>query len=448
MHVTLRNRIDRLITDRMILVVGWVWFLVYGYPGYMSYDSAYELAQARHIEKMNDWHPPLFSILWRFTDAIVAGPFPMLVIQSVVFVIGVRALLRRVLPGRAGAVVTVVVLLAPPTIVVFGVIWKDALMAGSLVSGIACLFSQRRPWRIAGYAFIFIATALRYNSAAATLPIVIAQFGYLSAMPKWRRLALASALWVAIALAALLFNNHFVEEHKYPWQTSVAMIDIAGVLRYAPSIDNDQLLRDTAGVPWHGTDNIQARARTGYSPLHTFLTLTAEPGQMFEYPHSDAELAAMTAAWKKLVFAYPRAYIHHRLSVFRAQMSSDSGLVWDGFTDPVYIDLLGHRAIHSTVQQKWVDAMFWFEHTIVFRSSFYFLIALGLLPLCRRNRLALVLLASGIVYELGFLVAAPAVGFRYSQWLAECTMLAVVILFVSRFRAGASGEPSAPDLNA
>jgi hypothetical protein len=436
--VTLRNRIDRLVTERVILVAGWVWFLIYGYPGYMSYDSAYELAQARHLEKMNDWHPPVFSILWRYTDALVAGPFPMLVIQSTVFLLGVRALLRRVLPGRAGAVVTVVLLLAPQTVVVLGVIWKDALMAGCLVAGIACLFSQRRPWRIAGYGFIFLATALRYNSAAATLPIILFQFGWMGTMPKWRRLALASALWVGIALAALLVNNHFVEERKYPWQTSVATIDIAGVIRYAPHLDNDQLLRDTPGVPWHKTDKIQIRVRTWYHPESSFLTVTTEPGQIFDYPSTDEQRAALTAAWKKLVFRYPFAYARHRLAVFDAQMRVDSGHVWGEFTDPVYIDVLGHRAVHSTMQQAWLDAMMWLEGTIVFRTSFYFLIALALLPLCRRDRLAKVLLASGLVYELGLLVAAPAVGYRYSQWLVECTMLAAVMLFVRRYR----GDPN------
>jgi hypothetical protein len=307
-------------------------------------------------------------------------------------------------------------------------------MAGCLVAGIACLFSQRRPWRIAGYVFIFLATALRYNSAAATLPIVLFQFGRMSAMPRWRRLALASALWVGIALAALLVNSHFVEERKYPWQTSVATIDIAGIIRFAPHLDNDQLLRDTPGVPWHKTDKIQIRVRTWYHPENSFLTVMNEPGQIFDYPTTDEQRAALTAAWKKLVFMYPVAYARHRFAVFNAQLRIDDGIVWDGFMDAVYVDLLGHRAVHSRLQRKWVDAMVWCEGTILFRTSFYFWLAFALLPMCRRDRLVQVLLTSGLVYELGLIVAAPAVGYRYSQWLAECVMLAVVMLFVRRYR--------------
>jgi hypothetical protein len=238
----------------------------------------------------------------------------------------------------------------------------------------------------------------------------------------------------------LLVNNHYIEERKYPWQTSVALFDIAGVIRYAPHLDNDQLLRDTAGVPWHKTDKIQIRCRTWYHPDSNFLTLTVEPGQIFDYPTTDADRAGLTAAWKTLVSKYPMAYVRHRLAVFYALMKIDRDVVWGGFTDPVYTDLLGHRAIHSMMQTKWINLMVQFEGTFVFRTNFYFLIALLLLPMCRRDRLSQVLLASGLVYELGLLVAAPAIGFRYSQWLAECTMLVAVMVFVRRYREGVTSR--------
>jgi hypothetical protein len=433
--VRVRERVGRLFTERVILVAGWVWFLVYGYPGYMSYDSSYELAQARHIEKMNDWHPPVFSILWRYADWIFAGPFPLLVLQSILFVIGVRALLRGLLPGRAGAIVTIAILLAPQTVVIMGVIWKDALMAGCLASGIACLFTERRAWRITGYVLIFLATAVRYNAAAATLPIVLAQFDWKGTLPKWRRLALASALWVGIACGSILLNNHFVEEHKYPWQTSVAMLDITGVLRFAPRIDNDQLLADTAGVPWHKTDKIQIRARSWYRPRWSnFLTLTAEPGQIFDYPTTEEQFAAMTRAWKNLVFAHPLAYVEHRLAIFYAQLQIDDQLVWGGFNDDMFVEPLGHRAVHSRVQLAWLKQMYQLEGTFVFRTSFYLILALVLLWLSRGDRLARVIITSGLVYEAGLLVAAPAIGYRYSHWLVECTLIVLVMVFVRRYR--------------
>jgi hypothetical protein len=212
------------------------------------------------------------------------------------------------------------------------------------------------------------------------------------------------------------------------------MLDITGTIRYAHRLDNDQLLADTPGVAWHKTDKIQIRARAWYTPYSNFLTLTQEPGQIFDYPTTDEQIAALTKAWKKLVFAHPFAYARHRLGMFYAQLKIDDGLVWAEFNDPVFIDILNHRAMHSPFQRKWVEAMFWLEGTFVFRTSFYFWLAILLLPLCRGDRLTQVLLASGLLYECGLIVAAPAIGYRYSQWLVECVLLALVMTFVRRYR--------------
>jgi hypothetical protein len=432
-----RELFDRVVTDRVILVAGWVWFLVYAYPGYMSYDSAWQLSQARHIELRNDWQPPSMAWLWHLLDLIVAGPFPMLVLQSLTFVLGFRALFAHVMPKRAAAAVAVLLLLLPQNIVVMGVIWKDSQMAGFLAAGLACLLSERRWVRVAGYLFIFLASAVRYNAAAATLPIILAQFGAGGALPKWRRLALASAAWVGITVASFVFNGLLVEEHKYPWPTGAAILDIAGTIRFAPHYDNDELLRDTAGVPWHKTDKIQIRIRSWYHPENQFLNVTEEPGQIFEYPSTDAERAAITAAWKKLVFEHPLAFLRHRIGVFGAQLDCDAGGaggVYADFTNPTYIDLLGHRAVHSWLQLRWVNRMHTFDGTLVFRVGLYFLLSIALLPLCRRQRLALIVLLSGIFHELGLFWVAPAIDYRYSHWMVACALAGAVILFVRRFR--------------
>src|SRR5204863_4843679 len=120
---------------------GWLLFVVYSYPGYMSTDSVDQLLQARGANEIHDWYPPVMAVMWRVTDAIVAGPFPMLVIQSCAFLLGLAALLRHVLAPRRAAIVAAVVLLLPPVLTPMAVIWKDSQMAGFLVAGIACLLS-------------------------------------------------------------------------------------------------------------------------------------------------------------------------------------------------------------------------------------------------------------------------------------------------------------------
>ena len=64
-------KLDRLVTARVILVAGWALFVIYAFPGYMSYDSVWQLVQARHLEPFNEWQPPMMALIWRGLDHVV-----------------------------------------------------------------------------------------------------------------------------------------------------------------------------------------------------------------------------------------------------------------------------------------------------------------------------------------------------------------------------------------
>src|SRR5688500_9991157 len=98
-----------------ILLVGWIAFCVYSYPGLMSTDSVDQLLQAR-TGPLHDWYPPVMARLWRFTDRLIAGPFPMLAIQSVTFLVGLAVILRRFLTPRVAALIAALTLVSPPVI--------------------------------------------------------------------------------------------------------------------------------------------------------------------------------------------------------------------------------------------------------------------------------------------------------------------------------------------
>jgi hypothetical protein len=197
------------------------------------------------------------------------------------------------------------------------------------------------------------------------------------------------------------------------------------------------LLRDTPGVPWHKTDKIQIRVRTWYHPENQFLNITQEPGQIFDYAMTDADRAGFTAAWKKLVLAHPFAFLRHRIAVFGAQLDSDAGGaggVYSGFTNPVWDELLVHRATHSMIQEYWIHKMEYFDGTLMYRVGLYFLLTLVLLPFARRDRLAGLVLLSGLAHEAGLFLVAPAIDYRYSQWMVACALIGVVLVFVRRYR--------------
>jgi hypothetical protein len=256
---------------------------------------------------------------------------------------------------------------------------------------------------------------------------------------RWlRRYAVAGGIWLAITISAFVVNGRLVEKKVYPWQTAAAPLDIIGTLRYSPRIDNDWLLRKTEGVPWAHTDKIQKRARIWYRPEASFLDITQGEGALFEYPSTDTHRQAIAAAWRLLVFAHPIAFLRHRVGVARATLDTRAE-VWFGFANADWgEDLLHHRATHSKIQLAWVQVMSKVAPTDMFHVALYFVLALVLLPMSRRQPIALVLLLSAVLHEVGLFMVAPAIDYRYSHWMVLCTMIGAVILFVTRRRARAS----------
>jgi hypothetical protein len=410
----------------------------------MSTDSVDQLSQARGAP-LHDWHPPVMAMVWRVTDHVIAGPFPMLVLQSVAFLLGVDALLRRILAPRAAAATASAILLFPAVITQMAVIWKDSQMAGFLVAGAACLLSTERRWKLMGLGLLVLATAQRYNAPAATLPIVLGLFVWPGARSRGRELAIAAAAWVAITVTAFAANRMLTEVQRYPWHNSVALLDIAGTIRFSPRRDDAELTGLLAGVPGGSgvpADSLRERVRAVYSP-RWWWPLTTGAERVFTPPATDAERDTVARAWRDLVLARPRAYLRHRWAVWKEALGATSaqpaGAVWDGFLEnDSQILMVSHLALHAPLQARWLAALHGLESTLVFRAWAYLLVALALLPLCRRQRIAFVILASGAAYELSLLVAAPSADYRYSHWMIACALIGAALVFAARYRAGAA----------
>src|SRR5689334_4412165 len=93
----------RALRPSVILALGWSLFAAYAYPGLMSMDSFDQLEEAR-AGFFTDSHPPAMAALWSIVDRLLPGPFGMLLLQSIPFVIGLYLILCRVASPRGAAV--------------------------------------------------------------------------------------------------------------------------------------------------------------------------------------------------------------------------------------------------------------------------------------------------------------------------------------------------------
>lgn len=438
----LPERIDRYITPTTVFAVGYVLFLVFCYPGFMSFDSGLQLEQARGLTPITNWHPPVMAILWRICDTIIAGPFLMLVLQSGCLLAGMYLILRRVMSDRAAAIAAVLILLSPPVLPAMGVIWKDSQMAGFLMLSIAMFKRRTRVSLVAGCVLVWLATAQRHNALAATLPILLLLFVWNESWPRWKRYGSALVLWGAMTLSVSAANKLIADETE-DVAASLLMTDIVGVIKFTPSYTNEQIHADTVGVPWK-VDELRNHIRQRYRPYLTWLDLTID---VLWYPKTPETSAAVSSAWRRLVLKHPISYLQHRVRVFLCELRAthrEQFYLWPHFSDsPKRTETLSIHSKHSWLQTAWMEFLNIFFNTPVYWAWVYFLAGIALVWLCRRDRLGLAVVSSGVLCEAFLFLVAPAIDFRYSHWMITCTIVAAVYYIAARRRARRDMEKAA-----
>jgi hypothetical protein len=410
-------------------------------PGYMSRDSGMQLEQARSL-LLNDAHPALMAVIWRFTDRIVPGPFGMLALTSTLYWAGLTGLmwsLRGPLAVRAAGLLAVGFF--PPAFSNVPVIWKDTLMQAALLAGLACVVLPTQRARLARHllalVFFAVAMAARHNAAAAVWPLLafaLLQWPVLTGAARWLRLTLASAaamlLTVAIVLGIKAALAPFVKSENL-WQHTAAF-DLAGI-----SLRRGELLiQPDNGVlsPGMGLAEIRKLYRPDYgSKLYHCVPFAGSACmEVFNRVKDPEQLANLSRTWRRAIFAHPADYLAHRWAVAAPLLG------WSG--GPVETYFLATAPHHKLARPyplppRATRALQWIEDRLRwsgFRPAPYVLLAILLLPvlLVRHLRggpgLPVAFLLSGLSCLLSLLIAAGSPDYRYMVWTILCTVLAAV----------------------
>ncbi|HEY5949277.1 MAG TPA: hypothetical protein VIV40_27475 [Kofleriaceae bacterium] len=425
----------------MILALGLVWLVIVAYPGVMTMDSFDQLREGREWF-FTDSHPPIMAALWGILDRIIAGPITMLVLQGTAFLVGLYLILKHVMTPRRAAVSACVLLAFPPIFAPLLVIWKDCLMAGSLVLGIAAMLDGRRWVRVLGLVAFMLATALRYNAPAATLPLIVLLFEWQPGKRWLARYSIAAATWLAVTVCAFGINALLTDKQMHFWQQSIALGDIVGTLQFVEPTLSDAELRPLLGPTEILVDHdIHARVRAKYKSNDFQQLLTGE-GHLWDVPWSEPmpqiRAAAVSHAWWTLLRDHPGAFLRYRLENFGETLGVNrqfaGGMVVAHRVQYVgMLDYMGIGRGSSKLQSFVEDKYLWLaRRTRLFRPHVYALLALGLLGLCRRDRMAFALLLSGLFMELTLFVLGGTPDYRYSHWLVVTACLGIIVLFARR----------------
>jgi len=426
-----------------IVVGAWVLFLLAAYPGTMSIDSFDQLREAR-AGFYTDSHPPAMAALWALTEHVVRGPFGMLAIQSVTLIVGLAMILWRVFRPLAAAVITSALFLYPPICAPLAVIWKDCLMAGGLVLGIALITGVGRRSRIAGLVVLMLASAIRYNAFAATLPLVVLLFEWRPGMKLLHRYAIAVGAWFAITVLATGLDGVLADRQMHFWASSFALVDITGTVAMTDdTLPDSELGPLLAPTQIEVASDYQAALRSHYTP-GDFVKLIGPPPALWnvelggDVPAPEAQRDAITHAWWTLVSGHPGGYLKYRydsLAEVLGMRASFRGTTvlprhWQRQTA---LDAFGiPRTDPPLAKTAESIAQLVGRRTPLFRPWFYALLALALLWWARRHREVLAILLSGLVMESSLLFLAVTPDYRYSHWLVVATCLGLVLLVAKR----------------
>ncbi len=88
----------------------------------------------------------------------------------------------------------------------------------------------------------------------------------------------------------------------------------------------------------------------------------------------------------------------------------------------------------SELQDALVDGVRACARTPIFWPWIYLVVAVVLVPLARRQRDVLALLASGVLYELSLFATATSAEYPQSHWMIACTGVAAVVVVARRTR--------------
>ncbi|MEO6772598.1 MAG: hypothetical protein ABI467_06195 [Kofleriaceae bacterium] len=438
------------------LVDGWrrvrpIWFLVasglvtvmYAFPGHLNYDGSLQLQQAR-VNRYQDWHPPVMARYWRVLDQLVAGPLLMLLLQTALFLWGVYGLARRRFSPRTSAQIAAVLLLFPPVLTPMAAVWKDTQMAGFILAGIYLMLGDGWRRRSAGIAMLVLAAAVRDNGLAALPGLLLVVVAVWTPIAWWKRVALAAGLTIAIGGVAVLANVATTDTRSYAWFHTAAIYDIAGTMCHSAPMTDDEVRTELAGIVMRQPKDLWANLCASHNPLN-WIPLVYGATPPFTEEAGPAERDARRAAWLRVIREHPGAYFRHRMQVMQLIL----GLAGETPEQPVIQTVAGTndqiRALKLGTETSKFQRVIGRKleklantNKMLFRPWVYVLLGLAMFGYAavRRDGLIAGILTSGFLYEASYIVGAPGAGYRYSHWLIICVVLAMLMIFVERWREG------------
>ena len=420
------------------------------HPGQYSFDSAYQLWQARS-GAFNDTSPVAMTALWSLLLRIGGNPAALLWLNLAMVWVGLGLAVATITRSAWWRFVLLAVLgFAPLSLVEMAQLLSDAHLAAvmTLATGLAAwgVSAQRRTPLLAACAALVWAGCVRHNA-----PIAILPFGGIAAQALrpartgsapdavrgWgAACAAAIALCVVSVALSAAIDRALTREHATVWP-SLALWDLAAI-----SVASNAMLLPafTRGAGLTPRELVDTGA---FDPAsNTLLYQKSRSGVRdgLGEPYSPPQLRALRRAWLAAVADHPYAYVAHRLCTLWLLIGPHRGSVQGvayyeartAFRDnpPLPEPVAPHAqrrvyAIAAALKPTW-----WFAGATYLAAS---LLAIAMAKWRRASgRVAIAVGVSAIVYTLPLVLLAPGAELRYLTWPIVAGPLALLFALASR----------------
>ncbi|MEA2906442.1 MAG: hypothetical protein QOI12_3829 [Alphaproteobacteria bacterium] len=403
-----------------LAAIGFAFTIAAFYPGYMTNDAGYVYGFIKDW-RFGDWQSPVMSMLWWLVDPIAPGSGSMFLLMATLYWAGF-SLVALTVARRSVWLGMVVPLLAlsPPAFMLLAMIWRDILFGVAWLLAVAIVYAgtdRRTAVRLAAQALAFVLLGF----GILLRPTAIAAAPFLAAYLIWptrfngKQLALLflPALVLGYALVHLVYYVVIDVKRENPLH-SLLVFDLGGITQFSGE--------NQFPVQWSAEETALLTSRC-YNPDRWDSYWTIEPCRfvMARLERSDDVIFGtprLVEAWRRAVFAHPRAYLRHRLTYF-GHFLADSNLTLELYRadDPAKTPLARNPIFKALVALH--DKL---KPTVLFRAGSWLLLAIAVCALAWRRRatpsgaFAIGVTGSAVVYVMTFALVGVAGDFRYAYW--------------------------------
>jgi hypothetical protein len=432
---------DRFWPDATLpIITGMIGFgiCLYGfYPGYMSWDSAYQYWQVRTLQ-FTTQHPPSMSLLWLVTDSVIKGPAGLLGLHLLVYW---SSLVLVSLASFQAAAWRVAFILGvgfwPPHMLLLPHIWKDVAMMVAFLMSFACLLQHRvtggRGWLVGMCVSTLYAVTVRHNAMIAALPF-FAYLGAVLSVGHVRPLLRSVLIWaLAVAACGLVVSG-------------INALPVVSVQTVWPSLTLWDMSRVSAkeGVLFLPSYTIApgrtlADVKAGdnrWDNASTFSNVGIRTG--LNNPYTKKQYAEIWSAWVDMVITHPGSYLEHRWEMTKILY----GIDYDPATEPGRFDagITPYRdnppmQLHESALSDFLIEFLRADLRRVHHSGWVYLLLStvgGVIAIVMRRARStwpsLLLYASALSYTLPLCVVSPSSATRFNSWLICGSVVATWLL--------------------